>query len=205
VLCGDDWEADEIAQETFLQAMKTHERFQQRSTLRTWLTGICVNVHRNRFRAAVRRLRRYKEFAVHKVTNTNSPPSKTCLEEEEYEQQKQRIWAIVRRLPTKQAEVIVLKYAEEMTIAEMTAVLNCPAGTVKSRLHHAMTNLRLLILDQCDEPPARNSRPDQTNSNDQQLVQPATYQSPPDELLCLATEQPPTDATLIQAPSGSAK
>ena len=48
----------------------------------------------------------------------------------------------VRGLPEKHRVVVLLFYMEEMTVAEIAAVLKLPQGTVKSRLHHARQQLQ---------------------------------------------------------------
>lgn len=57
----------------------------------------------------------------------------------------QGIWRHVRQLPSRQCEVVVLRFAEDLTIPQIAAALNCPEGTVKSRLHHAMEKLKLML------------------------------------------------------------
>ena len=45
-------------------------------------------------------------------------------------------------LPAAQREVLLLRYADDMNLGEIAAALDVPAGTVKSRLHHALRALR---------------------------------------------------------------
>lgn len=52
-------------------------------------------------------------------------------------------WAIVCRLPAKQRAVVALRYWEDLSEADIAAVLGWPAGTVKSTLHRALSRLRL--------------------------------------------------------------
>jgi RNA polymerase sigma-70 factor, ECF subfamily len=51
------------------------------------------------------------------------------------------IWLAMRSLPTEQSEVVVLKIWEEMTFAEIAAVLDLPLSTVASRYRYALTKL----------------------------------------------------------------
>ena len=51
-------------------------------------------------------------------------------------------WAEVRRLPAAQRTVIVLRYYEDLSLAEIAAVLDQPLGTVKSTLHRATARLK---------------------------------------------------------------
>ena len=130
-LCGDRWEADEVAQETFVIAIQSTGRFRGDSEVSTWLYGICLRVHRNRLRAAARYARRLARLATSRSeTDQNKSPDAGPL------------WAAVRRLPRKQREVVVLRYAEGLSLAEIAAAVDAPEGTVKSRLHHALKTLR---------------------------------------------------------------
>lgn len=53
-----------------------------------------------------------------------------------------RIQKVLNRLPEQQRIVIVLKYYEELKYEEIADILCCPLGTVKSRMHEGMKNLR---------------------------------------------------------------
>ncbi len=48
----------------------------------------------------------------------------------------------IRRLPAQQRELVALRYEQQMTDTEIAAALSMPIGTVKSRLHRAITTLR---------------------------------------------------------------
>lgn len=67
--------------------------------------------------------------------------------------------ALVRALPEPQREVVLLRYAEGLELAEIAAALEVPLGTVKSRLHHAHRSLR-------EDPRVRALREDGTISPD---------------------------------------
>lgn len=51
-------------------------------------------------------------------------------------------WAVVRALPVRQRQAIVLRYYDDASIEEIAALLACPEGTVKSLIHRALTRLR---------------------------------------------------------------
>lgn len=53
------------------------------------------------------------------------------------------LWALVRELPGQQCATVVLRYYEQLSIAETAAVLGCSTGTVKSNTHRALAALRL--------------------------------------------------------------
>lgn len=134
-LCGDSWEADEIAQETFLIAMKQIDQFRGDSDAATWLYGICLRVSRSRYRSTIRRMKR----AARRLQMNVQHDDPSTIETDELQR---TLWGEVKRLPTRQREVIVLKYGEELSIKQIAAIVGCPAGTVKSRLHTATQTLQ---------------------------------------------------------------
>jgi RNA polymerase sigma-70 factor, ECF subfamily len=62
----------------------------------------------------------------------------------------------VRRLNTQEQEVVYLRYFLDLSEAEMSATLDVPPGTVKSRLHRAMRRLRSVVDE--DFPALREER-----------------------------------------------
>lgn len=56
-------------------------------------------------------------------------------------------WRMVQRLPMAQRHVLVLRYYEDLSLAEIADLLDQPLGTVKSTLHRAGTRLKELLDD----------------------------------------------------------
>ena len=136
-LCGDRWEADEIAQETFVIAIESMHRFRGEARMETWLYGICLRVQRSRFRAAARYARRLAQHAAQRTQHEQDAGRPEVRQSDI-----QPLWAAVRQLPRKQREVVTLRYAEDLSVAEIATVVGVPEGTVKSRLHHGLKTLR---------------------------------------------------------------
>lgn len=133
-LCGDGWEADEIAQETFIIAIRKLPEFRGDASPRTFLIGICLRVHRSRYRAAGRRFKRWLNYAQVQ-TFSESAATPTAEEAED-------LWREVRRLPRTQADAVTLRYGHGMSVSEISDAMGCPEGTTKSRLHHGLNRLR---------------------------------------------------------------
>ena len=57
---------------------------------------------------------------------------------------------LLAQLPMEQRKVLVLRYYEDLSLAEIAAVLGCREGTVKSRCHRAVSALRIRLTDQSD-------------------------------------------------------
>jgi RNA polymerase sigma-70 factor, ECF subfamily len=139
VMTGNVWEADDLAQETFLQALRSLPKFHGASRPQTWLYAILIKQHRRRLRSRERRNRRVlRWFTWARTPPENERPDKQ-MESDEW---RDSVWRLVAELPEMQRHVLVLRYSEELPYEEIAHVLDCPVGTVKSRLHHAVAQLR---------------------------------------------------------------
>jgi RNA polymerase sigma-70 factor (ECF subfamily) len=154
VMTGNVWEADDLAQETFLEALRSLRRFTGQSRVETWLYAILINQHRRRLRAKTRRERRLLRWLERVWTPAENSKPEQNLESEEW---RESIWRYVAQLPEPQRWAVVLRYSEELSYEEIAQTLGCPVGTVKSRLHNAMTALRT-ALGESERPNGRASR-----------------------------------------------
>ena len=68
------------------------------------------------------------------------------------------LWAAVRRLPTRQRAVLVLRYHEDLPEAEVARLLGLPLGTVKSLAHRGLARLRDELGSPAMEPTRRARR-----------------------------------------------
>jgi RNA polymerase sigma-70 factor (ECF subfamily) len=57
----------------------------------------------------------------------------------------ERIRAALDQLPSEQREVLVLQFVEDMTYEQIAALVGCPVGTVRSRIHYAKQSLRCML------------------------------------------------------------
>jgi RNA polymerase sigma-70 factor (ECF subfamily) len=133
---GNAWDADDLAQETMLQAARGWRSFAGSSQVHTWLYSILLNLHRRRLRTAGRWWRTWMVWFERKPMEHDSPEWQ--IEAEEW---RQTLWSAVAELPEPQKQAVVLRYAEELSYDEIAEVLRCPIGTVKSRLHHGLAAL----------------------------------------------------------------
>ena len=133
---GNAWDADDLAQETMLQAARGWRNFSGKSQVHTWLYSIFLNQHRRRLRTAGRWWRTWTTWFERQPQCDPSPQA--ALEADEW---RQTLWSAVGELPEVQKQAVVLRWAEELSYDEIAQVLDCPIGTVKSRLHHALAAL----------------------------------------------------------------
>ena len=139
-------DAEDVVQETFLNAFKAIHDFQGRSELSTWLYRITYN-------AAMMRLRRHQPDTV-SVEETETAddgalvPTQLfdwcCLPESDFDtnETRARLEQAIRDLPEKLRAVFVLRELEGLSTDETARALDITLETVKTRLHRARLWLR---------------------------------------------------------------
>jgi RNA polymerase sigma-70 factor (ECF subfamily) len=143
VLTGNPWDADDLAQETFLVLSNQVDRFEGRSSIYTWLYGILLNLDRRERRRHGMRKRKLKVLWDREPTEPSQQPSaETAVEVSEW---KKSLWARVSRLPDGQRQALVLRFSEGLRYDEVAEALDCPLGTVKSRIFHGLAGLRRIM------------------------------------------------------------
>ena len=126
-------EAEDLVQETMVQALQSFHRFQPGTNCRAWLIAILQHVRSNRRRSRLRAP--LMTTGDHLDVLPSVPPVAHALTDED-------LLAALGRLPAPFQEVIVLSDVEELTYKEIAAALGIPIGTVMSRLHRGRALLR---------------------------------------------------------------
>jgi RNA polymerase sigma-70 factor (ECF subfamily) len=120
--------AQDATQEVFLKVLENTGRFDAaKGTARAWLFGCARHVVIDRLRAENRR----SDEAPEQVTGADQELRVLS------EQRLVRLHAAIAGLPLEYREALVLCELAELPYAETAAVLGCPVGTVRSRLHRA--------------------------------------------------------------------
>jgi RNA polymerase sigma-70 factor (ECF subfamily) len=141
LLCGDQTEAQDLAQETLLQALKSAHRFRGGSTVFTWLYGILRNLCHRHLRKQKRLVLR-EELLLHEA----APPNTDSGTDQEY--CAARLAQALQELSPEHREAILLRYYEGLKIDEIAAHTGVSQGTVKSRLHYASRRLQELLPEE---------------------------------------------------------
>ncbi len=145
-LCGDATLAEDLAQDTLVEAWKCLRRYNGRCRFFTWLYAILLNRHRNLLRqkrplpfSAFARPE-HDEFQKHftNLVDHGSLPDEAA----QLHEQAAQVRACLQALPAKQQQVIYLRFYADDSLEGIAAALGCPVGTVKSRLFHALDRLR---------------------------------------------------------------
>jgi RNA polymerase sigma-70 factor (ECF subfamily) len=128
-------DVEDLYQETWLRVVRAAARFEPGKRFSTWLFQIAVNLCRDWRRRA--------------------PPEATdaadeTLAAEDLERVDAGVDALrlLARLPAQQREVLILRYFQDLTEEETAAILECPKGTVKSRMHQALARLAAYVREE---------------------------------------------------------
>lgn len=135
LITGDPDEAQDAAQTGFIKALRALHSFRDGAPFRPWLLRIVANEARNRVRAASRRLAAPLDERI--VSLDPSP-----VELVERHDANVEVLAALRSLDAGDQHIIALRYFLDCSEAEMADLLDCPRGTVKSRLSRALGRLR---------------------------------------------------------------
>jgi RNA polymerase sigma-70 factor (ECF subfamily) len=128
-------EAEDLVQDTMVQALRSFHRFTPGTNCRAWLVTILQHVRSNRRRARQRRdaFEEVDERIAETARFVPAVPQQITDE---------AVLGALRRIPPRQQEVILLCDVEEMAYKEIALALQIPIGTVMSRLHRGRALLR---------------------------------------------------------------
>jgi RNA polymerase sigma-70 factor, ECF subfamily len=144
-MLGNRHEAEDIAQEAFIRAFINIHSFNIDLKFSTWLFRIATNLCIDRIRKKKPDYYLDAEVAGTDGLNMYSQiPSKSDMPEKELEslELEETIQKEILKLPEKYRTVIILKYIEELSLIEISEILNLPIGTVKTRIHRGREALR---------------------------------------------------------------
>lgn len=137
MLGSDSSKAEDCTQELFIKVYEHKATYQKEKSFSSWIFSMAYNLCKNEYR--------HREIvACHEAeTNTRSffevdSSFEQMYDKEVFEEQLKRS---LTKLSEDQLAAYTLRYEEELTVAQIADVLQCPEGTVKSRLHYALLTL----------------------------------------------------------------
>lgn len=139
-LLRDPAEAEDVAQEAFVKAYRALSTFRGDSQFYTWLYRIAVNTARNSIASRQRRpvdyeadLSENEQTAVETRMRHDDTPEAAALSEEI----RQTVGRAVEALPEDLRTAIMLREIEGLSYEEIATAMDCPVGTVRSRIFRA--------------------------------------------------------------------
>ena len=134
-------QAEELCQKTFIRVWQKIDSFRGDSALFTWIYRIGINLAKNDFASSYTKSSKVTDSldqAEHDVPQHLSPETELIASESE-----KKIIDFIQTLDTDTKTTFILREVEGRTYDEIAEILNCPIGTVRSRIFRA----RQLILE----------------------------------------------------------
>lgn len=145
-LTRDRIEAEDLVQETYLRSVRALGQLRPESNLKSWLFVIMKNAWLNQLRHQRNGPRfvgldEEKEDSRRRIYRDGENPHVVYLRKLE----RTELRAAIESLPDQYREIVVLREIEGFSYQQIAEILNCPAGTVMSRLNRARGQLRKLL------------------------------------------------------------
>ena len=143
-------EAEDVAQEAFIQAFLKLASFERQSSFYTWLYRIAFNtaISRKRRKRVESSIEQAKDAVGDEPADRGERPDGRLLREERAE----LIQRALGELSEEHRAILVLREMEGCDYEEIAKILDLPVGTVRSRLHRARLQLKEQLTGVLDEP-----------------------------------------------------
>jgi RNA polymerase sigma-70 factor (ECF subfamily) len=145
VLTRNRTDAEDLVQETYLRAIGAKKELRPNSNLRAWMFTILRNVWLNQVRRRRTGPQVISADGDQQTANSIIEPGQGAHQKYESNELRDQVRAAIMQLPEEFSEIILLREYEELPYQEIATVLNCPIGTVMSRLARARSRLRVLL------------------------------------------------------------
>lgn len=131
-------DAEDIAQEVCARLGRAIRSYRGGGAFTTWLYAMTMNAARDLSRKTARETAKAEAFGVHALVERQGEP--------EPDDQAEKLWAAVRRLPDKQRDAVLLVYGEGVSHAAAADAMACAEATVSWHIHEAKKRLKTLML-----------------------------------------------------------
>ena len=134
--------ADTLTQECFLRAYQKRASFRGECRIETWILRIAVNLARDHGKS--RRISFWRKLAGLEASGPReiAAPQPSAERDLLAREELQAVWDAVTSFSPQQQTVFLLRFAEEMSLAEIAAVMGLKIGSVKAQLFRAIGRLR---------------------------------------------------------------
>jgi RNA polymerase sigma-70 factor, ECF subfamily len=144
-------DAEDIAQDVFIEIYKSISGFRNESELSTWIYRITVNKSLNHLKSSARRkiisfFEFYSDEKQNELIEPAAPPEYFPDEDMKRSELADTVKNAIDGLPLKQRTALILSRYEELSYQEIADVMNLPVPSVESLLFRAKQNLRKKLL-----------------------------------------------------------
>ena len=145
ILTRNQAEAEDLVQETYLRAIPAMQRLRADSNIKSWLFRILRNIWLNQLRKQRTGPQMVQFDMEFSSAGDLVDPGKQSYDSYVNKLEAEQVRAAIEQLPAEFREIIVLREFEELSYQEIAYLLDCPTGTVMSRLARARSKLRALL------------------------------------------------------------
>ncbi len=133
-------DAADLLQKTFVKAFTGIGGFERRSSFRTWLYQIAINLAKNLYRDRAR----VQLVPLDDVVIKRDPKTLDALVRKET---RELLLKAMTELPEKQRITVMLRVQQQKTFEEIAAIMKCSLGTAKANYHHGVQKLKARFED----------------------------------------------------------
>ncbi len=137
-MVGNHEDASDLVQKAFVKAFIGLKSFERRSTFKTWLYQIAINLAKNVYRDRAR----IEQVPIDDVVIKRQPRT---LETLILNENRQLLRQALAGLPEKQRLTLMLRVQSEKKFEEIAEIMKCSVGTAKANFHHAVQKLKAIM------------------------------------------------------------
>ncbi len=131
--------AEDLVQQAYVELLSGNARFDNKSTLKTFVFGVVQNLARSRYRRLSSRLRLVRKYQPETATAAAEP------------RDDDGVWRAVRALPARQRDIVELVFCRDLTVEQAAAVMGVTTGTGRVHYDRAKKALRQRLRDWAED------------------------------------------------------
>lgn len=139
-MVSDHDDASDLLQKTFVKAFTGLKGFERRSSFKTWLYQIAINLAKNVYRDRSR----IEQVPIDDVIIRRDPKTVETLIKKE---SRLLLRQSLSELPEKQRLTLILRVQEDRKFEDIAVIMKCSIGTAKANYHHAVQKLKKIMAD----------------------------------------------------------
>ena len=140
-------EAEEVSQDTFIKVYKSLNKFKGNSKLSTWIYKVAYNTCLDRLKKIKRE---YNVVTIDEYTEHQVKTLDNALDQMEAQEHKDKIQHCLHMLPSDDSFLLTLYYFEELSLEEISKVVNLTANNVKVKLFRSRKKLTTILKEQLE-------------------------------------------------------
>lgn len=139
MLAGDAYKAQDFTHDLFLKIIEKPELYDTSRSFGTWIFALAYNMCKNEYKKLKIRM---EHIVSEQKTSVKSIYLNDTIDKELYSKQLQKH---LEQLDEEHRSIIILRFEEELSVKEIAQIINCPEGTVKSRIFYTLQALSVKL------------------------------------------------------------